>query len=646
MRIQNNIIADNSHRQLSLNTSSTGVNVERLSSGLRVNRAADDAAGLAISEKMRTQIRGLNRASLNIQDGVSLLQVGDGALQFLHNKMQRLRELSVQAANDTNQELDRNAIQLEFGQLTTEINDVVSTTNFNGRFLFNGDVGASWEYNLGMSTTPFTTNIPAGGDFATPLAVPGWASPAAGFSTIIPVVDLNLSTFPNEGIFAMQIVTPANGTLNVILDFGVTNNGIAPGDMTLDNILAYFKNEFNSLGLGAFVDDIRYTGTSIVFDFPRESDGTTLAGVMGRAPNLPSPISAIDLLTVQPRVFVGLGAGTAGDGTVNTGVNAQRSSLNGNTTAWTSGPVRTNKPGLVISDTTLFANDAFFLTNSLRSPLPTGASAPAGNTFENITIDVGGNPTTITLVPGNYADVESFVEANRRAFETAMPRGFSLDIDSETGRLLITTTSKDGTIPPVTITTNPAALRAALGFGTLGDVSTESDPADSLWIQSGANEGDGIRIEIPRLCSRSLGLSIRRPEDTRDPADGGNEHVNRLGAAGYSTTANVAGDPMEYSLDVTSHESAAAALSVLSNAINIISFERARIGAQQNRLEYAMSNVDNTSENLQAAESRIRDADMAFEKTALVKNQILQQASIAMLAQSNTLPQGVLQLLG
>ena len=638
MRIQNNIIADNSHRQLNFNTSNTGKNVEKLSSGLRVNRAADDAAGLAISEKMRTQIRGLNRASLNIQDGISLLQVGDGAMQFLHNIMQRLRELSVQSANDTNQELDRNAIQLEFGQLITEINDVVSTTNFNGRFLFNGDIGASYEYNLGQKTVPYTTSIPAGGDFTTPLPVPGWNANSLGFGRFaIPATVtssiFNGAPFPTTGLFAMQLVTPANGTFNVIADFATDNI------TTITEFEDFFTNQFNLLSRAEtgedIVDRVRFDPSfpGLVFDFPK--DGNTLTGVMGRpsTPGMPA-------FETMPWAFFGIGSGSG------TFATEMRETLNGNASnaPWTTSNIKTNRSDLegTINASTVFANTA--ILGIAAAPFPDPAGLEVG-VYPSVTITVDGTPSTLNLVPGNYTDIESFVDANRRAFETAMPRGFNLDID-ESGRLLITTTSKDGTTPPVTITTNPGTLRAALGFGTLGDVSTEQDPGKSLWIQSGANEGDGIRIGIPRLCTRSLGLSIRRPEDTRDPADGGSEHINSLGAGGYAEIANVAGDPMEYSLDVTSHEKAGAAITVLSNAINIISIERAQIGAQQNRLEYAMAGVDNTSENLQAAESRIRDADMAYEMTVLVKNQILTQASTAMLAQSNTLPQGVLQLLG
>jgi len=219
-----------------------------------------------------------------------------------------------------------------------------------------------------------------------------------------------------------------------------------------------------------------------------------------------------------------------------------------------------------------------------------------------------------------------------------MPNEFTLSVVD--GKLSITTEG-DNPDPTVTMTFNPSRLADELGFGTSPDSSTEP-MSGGLWIQSGANEGDGIEIQMPNLNTRSLGLSIRRPNDEADP----DLHINSLGADGYTTVANVSGNPMENSLDVTSHETASAALGVLTNAINIISLERARIGAQQNRLEFSMKNVDNTSENLQAAESRIRDTDMAAEMTTFVQNQILTQSSTAMLAQANTLPQGILQLLG
>ena len=139
MRINNNIAALNSHRQYGINAGNLGKNVEKLSSGFKVNRAADDAAGLAISEKMRSQIRGLNMASKNSLDAVSLVQTAEGGMQTIQNILQRMRELSVQAGNDTNTTgLDRDALQAEFKQLVKEIDDIANSTEFNERQLLNG----------------------------------------------------------------------------------------------------------------------------------------------------------------------------------------------------------------------------------------------------------------------------------------------------------------------------------------------------------------------------------------------------------------------------------------------------------------------------------------------------------------------------
>jgi len=155
MRIQNNITAQNSHRQYGLNNINIGKNVEKLSSGYRVNRAADDAAGLAISEKMRTQIRGLNMASRNSQDGISLVQTAEGAMQAAHDMMQRMRELAVQSSNGTNDGdngVDRRALDLEFSQLMLEISQIESTVKFNGMTIF----GRSFTLQSGANSGDIT----------------------------------------------------------------------------------------------------------------------------------------------------------------------------------------------------------------------------------------------------------------------------------------------------------------------------------------------------------------------------------------------------------------------------------------------------------------------------------------------------------
>jgi len=143
MRINHNIAALNTHRQLNSATNAQSKSMEKLSSGLRINRAGDDAAGLSISEKMRGQIRGLEQASRNSQDGISLIQTAEGALNETHSMLQRMRELAVQASNDTNTTEDRTAIQDEANQLAKDINRIAKDTQFNGQDLLTGTGGAN-----------------------------------------------------------------------------------------------------------------------------------------------------------------------------------------------------------------------------------------------------------------------------------------------------------------------------------------------------------------------------------------------------------------------------------------------------------------------------------------------------------------------
>ena len=139
MIINHNMNAMNAHRQMGINTVQSGKAMEKLSSGLRINRAGDDAAGLAISEKMRGQIRGLDQAARNSQDGISMIQTAEGALNETHSILQRMRELAVQASNDTNTKDDRSQIQKEINQLTSEVNRIGNTTEFNTQKLLNGN---------------------------------------------------------------------------------------------------------------------------------------------------------------------------------------------------------------------------------------------------------------------------------------------------------------------------------------------------------------------------------------------------------------------------------------------------------------------------------------------------------------------------
>lgn len=154
MRINNNLMAMNTHRQLGIANNSGAKSMEKLSSGQRINRAGDDAAGLSISEKMRGQIRGLTQASSNAQDGVSLIQTAEGALDETHSILQRMRELSVQAANDTNVDVDREALQSEVDELVSELDRIADNTEFNTKKILNGDLASGSEitFHIGANS--------------------------------------------------------------------------------------------------------------------------------------------------------------------------------------------------------------------------------------------------------------------------------------------------------------------------------------------------------------------------------------------------------------------------------------------------------------------------------------------------------------
>ncbi len=187
MVVQHNLTAMNANRQLGITTNAQAKSSEKLSSGYKINRAGDDAAGLTISEKMRSQIRGLNKASDNAQDGVSLIQVAEGALNETHSILQRMNELATQAANDTNTSADRGAIQSEIDQLTSEINRISSTTQFNTQNLVDGKfTGKSLQVGsiCGQAITISIANMEASTIGVTGVGVTSFTSAGSAMSKI------------------------------------------------------------------------------------------------------------------------------------------------------------------------------------------------------------------------------------------------------------------------------------------------------------------------------------------------------------------------------------------------------------------------------------------------------------------------------
>ncbi|MDD4390564.1 MAG: flagellin [Eubacteriales bacterium] len=425
MRINHNIAALNTYRQLTANTSNTSKSLEKLSSGLRINRAGDDAAGLAISEKMRSQIRGLDTASRNANDGISLIQTAEGALNETHSILQRMKELAVQAANDTNTASDRAEMQKEINQLTKEIDRISTDTEFNTRKLLNGELGAT-------ATAAGTTNL---------------------------------------------------------TDVGVV------GDVV--------------------------SGTYTATISAQQAEGTEGIGLAYTA--------AVTL-----------------------------------------------KEGSYTIEVTGTADDAAVLTLKDAGGNNVGTAATAQ--------DIGG---AITFQGMTIA-------------ADTLTRGENLSFDITKGGLAVAITDPDN--KDATSSFSYTLEHTA----TAGDVAITVDANNAIKFHIGANRDQNMSLNINNMNASNLGVNV---------------------------------------LDLTTQIDANKAIETIDTAINTVSAQRANLGAIQNRLEHTVNNLGTTSENLSASESRIRDVDMAKEMMEFTKNNILSQASQAMLAQANQQPQSVLQLL-
>lgn len=492
MRINHNIAALNTYRQLGAANAAQSKSMEKLSSGLRINSAADDAAGLAISEKMRAQVRGLDQASANAQDGISMIQTAEGALSETHDILQRMRELSVQASNDTNTGDDRAEIQKEIDQLTSEIDRIGESTEFNTKKLLNGQAGTTSSAQTGSVTA--TTDITIGG--SNPAAT---TLTSAELNSAIDSVDAGTKT--EAGVY--EVVVTANATAATMDDGGAGGAEASVGantTITINGVNIELKQADTEQDILDKINNVS-SQTGVTATDQGASKGISLAQ---------NEVGSNKSISV-------------------TGANADLASL-----------------GLTASATaTALSSNGTDATGTINGSAATGL----------------GNTLTLSK-SGDSAD------------------GITVDISND----LDVTAGKNLTFNAVIDNTNVVNL------------------------QIGANN------------SAEQNLSI----DINDM---------RAGALGVDN------------IDVTSATSAKSAIDTIDAAIKSVSAERSKLGAYQNRLDHTINNLGTSSENLTAAESRIRDVDMAKEMMNQTKNSILGQAAQAMLAQANQQPQGVLQLL-
>lgn len=531
--------AVNTLRQMGVNENNSTKSLAKLSSGLRINGASDDAAGLAISEKMRAQIRGLDQSTRNAQDGISMVQTAEGALNETHSILQRVRELADQSANGTNTADDRTAMQTEVTQLTSEIDRIGNDTEFNTKKLLNGSLQSSGGV-IGANTTTGSVVAKLVAATNTGVAITSGLITDAKLAkeetinidgTDIKVNWANLSaedkTFLKTAATANADTTAVAKATQIITD--AINAAIDSSGQNVAHISGYNSG---ATGLISLQSGSQGTGSKI----------DTTAAVGG----------------VLASVF------THTAGTVGT------SKYNGSPIAATS-----------VADLTV---NGVLLAVTLSVAAATGGAMSAVATSLATAIN------------------KSIANANKASGKIAGQEGFLKDVTvnvTTDGKLSINSDSG-----PVTLA-NRSGSTAVTDLG-LSDAQTSAASGGGMSFQVGANQGQMVSFGIKDMRSAAIGIT---------------------------------------GVDVTTQTGASSALTTLDSAIKKVSSERSNLGAIQNRLEHTINNLGTSSENLTAAESRIRDVDMAKEMTAFKKSDILNQASQAMLAQANQQPQGVLQLL-
>ena len=560
MRVQHNIMAMNAYRNYTNNVSAMKKNLERLSSGYRINRAGDDAAGLAISEKMRAQITGLETAQKNAKDGISLVQTAEGALQEVHDMLNRMVELATQSANGTyDNTTDRAQLQKEVEQLKSEINRIADSANFNGIQLLDG----SMELGSNNMTNTDITNIHDG---------------TTALEAAKTVFTLDFTGYTAYSTQDTQIEFSIAGASLGELDF----NGAISGTEIAAKI---YEN----------MQEIEIDG--IMYDISLVGDGK-LQFTSQEFPTTPTLATALSVEVTENDAIIkgataGTDPGTAGNNAHGIQVTFQNlgSPAAGSVLATGSFELNDIKDGslIKIGDTTyVFAVGA-------NSKYKTAA-----------------NVVDLTAFRSSDDDLNIYAAAylSKAAESNAMVK-----VEANGNNATIILTEKEGGID-------------RSKWDVTGTDPTLDDIEDATWksttgeyfVQQGNVTKDGLMLQIGDTSDNfnQLRVSI------------GDCHTLSLGLDG---------------INIANQNDASTAINTIKAAINKVSDVRGTLGATQNRLEHTINNLSVMTENIQDAESTIRDTDVAEEMMAYTKNNILIQSAQAMLAQANQIPQGVLQLL-
>ncbi len=590
MRIQHNIMAMNAYRNYSNNVSAMKKNLEKLSSGYKINRAGDDAAGLAISEKMRAQITGLETAQKNAKDGISLVQTAEGALTEVHDMLNRMVELATQSANGTyDNETDRFQLQKEVDQLRSEINRIADSANFNGIKLLDGSMSAEVKMANVQEAITDATQI---------------------------LTDGQLSKTPQAGKWSIDLSNASITNTKTSGSTAVANTGVK------------FTIFGKTLGLGT-----ASSGTGIAAGATVE--GKDLAQMIADAWNAQSSSADKKLDGVNVTATVEGNKVVFTQDTAPTQTHTDTAATTGNFTL--TGAIQNNGHEVTVTVEQEPASTVGRLYGQAKMTLTAdhivdGGMIKIGDT--SYVFAVGANSkykdaaNVIDLTDKKIGDTDLIREAAKRLSTAAADnKNFKVGTTTTTG--VITFTEREGGVDysknNLAGSDNKGTNVAAPPAGNTAPGQKDAQPTD--WkglIQTGMVDTSS--------GSKALTLQIG---DTADDFNQlkvsiGDAHCDALGIGNIS---------------IADQDSAAAAMDAIKKAINTVSDIRGTLGATQNRLDHTINNLGVMTENIQDAESTIRDVDVAQEMMSYTKNNILIQSAQAMLAQANQVPQGVLQLL-
>jgi flagellin len=526
MKINHNIAALNTHRQLSSATMTQSKTMEKLSSGLRINRAGDDAAGLAISEKMRAQIRGLNQATRNSQDAISLIQTAEGAASSVHDMLQRGRELAVQAANDTLTETDRAVLNKELEQLKDQINTVAEDTEFNTLKLLNN---STLEH-----------------------------------SDLIPTIKDRLQYWVDDALTVIQ-----------------TNMDLAPSFLNKDMTVEFYEDPNASTAAsmgtadGGATLNLRINLSKVVDVYDPADDG------WGQVDAL------IAHEVVHALQFTELSQ-----------------TLTGNVDTWFVEGMATALQGGVPFLNTLSSNDAATITSTWNGDYGSAYAAvmtlhetttggldaiidrlEAGDTLDQAIANTTQADTTEITGVTNFTNTADFVSWFNSSADVDSYLNNSTDFTNPIGTIALAQGEIRGTVTNWNdVIANDTTIDNGNVFNFKFRESNGGNETKSFTFHIGANAGQTISMAAIDATTAGLGIS---------------------------------------GVELISREKANDAITILNDAIEKVSSYRSNFGALQNRLEHTINNLSNSQENLTAAESRIRDVDMAKEMMQQTKGSIL-----------------------